>query len=234
MLRRAPVVCAALFLTACRRDPLPQFPRVMLWAWESPQDLSFLNPNDAGVAFLAGTVLLKDGQAQIRPRFQPLHVPAGTMLMAVVRIESQGALPAVPPVCSMLSEPAALKGVRALQIDYDTKSSERAFYRELLQCVRGRVSLPLVITALASWCQYDDWIRDLPVNDAIPMLFRMGPGRYGPGSEFRIALCKSSFGISMDEPIAKLPRGKRLYIFHPGPWTQNDYRNALEGVRNWL
>ena len=234
MVKRTPVVCLALLLAACRRDPLPQFPRVMLWAWESPQDLSFLKPRDAGVAFLARTVLLKDGQAQIRPRFQPLHVPPGTMLMAVVRIESQGALPAVEPVCRMVSEPAALAGVRALQIDYDAKSSERAFYRDLLQCVRGHVSLPLVITALASWCQYDDWIRALPVNDAIPMLFRMGPERYRPGAEFHVALCQSSFGISVDEPIAKLPRGRRLYIFHPGPWTQIDYRNALAGVRNWL
>jgi hypothetical protein len=228
------VLCFAVLLPACRRDPLPRFPRVILWAWESPQDLSFLNPRDVGVAFLAPTVLLQDGQAHIRPRFQPLHVPPGTALMAVVRIESQGALPTVQSACSLVSEPATLAGVRALQIDYDAKFSERAFYRDLLHCVRGRISLPLVITALASWCQYDDWMRDLPVNDATPMLFRVGPDRYRPGSEFRIRLCQSSFGISIDEPIAKLPRGKRLYIFHPGPWTQIDYRNALEGVRNWL
>ncbi len=228
------LVCLALMLTACRRDPLPQFPRVMLWAWESPQDLSFLNPRDAGVAFLARTVLIGNGPARIRPRFQPLHVPPGTMLMAVVRIESQGPLPPAAAVCGTVSEPAALAGVRALQIDFDAKSSERAFYRELLQCVRSRVGVPLVITALASWCQYDDWIRDLPVNDAIPMLFRMGPDRYKAGSEFRVGLCQNSFGISVDEPIAKLPRGKRLYIFHPGPWRQIDYRNALAGVRNWL
>ena len=235
MLGRTLVVCSVLtMMTGCRRDPLPQFPRVMLWAWESPQDLSFLNPHVAGVAFLARTVLLKEGQVRIRPRFQPLHVPPGTALMAVVRIESFGRLPAVQSVCGVVSEPAVLAGVLALQIDYDARASERSFYRDLLQCVRGRVSMPLVITALASWCQYDDWIAGLPVNDAIPMLFRMGPDRYRPGSEFRIGLCKSSFGISTDEPIAKLPRGKRIYIFHPGPWTQIDYRNALEGVRNWL
>jgi len=229
------LVCLVLMLTGCRRDPLPQFPRVMLWAWESPQDMSFVNPRDVGVAFLARTVLLDNGQARIRPRFQPLHVPPGTMLMAVVRIESQGTPPrAVQEVCGMVIEPGALAGVRALQLDFDAKSSERAFYRELLQCVRGRVAMPLVITALASWCQYDDWIRDLPVNDAIPMLFRMGPDRYQPGSEFRVGLCQNSFGISIDEPVAKLPRGKRLYIFHPGPWTQIDYRNALAAVRNWL
>lgn len=232
---RTLVVCLAVFSSGCRHEPLPQFPRVMLWAWESPQDLGFVNPREAGVAFLARTVLLGDGQAKIRPRFQPLHVPAGTALMAVVRIESQGAaLPAVQAVCSLVSEVAALAGVRGVQIDFDAKTSERMFYRDLLQCVRQSISVPLVITALASWCQYDDWIRELPVADAVPMLFRMGPDRYRPGSEFRERLCQSSFGISTDEAIARLARGKRIYIFHPGPWTPVDYRNALDGVRNWL
>lgn len=228
MFGRPLLVCVALMLTACRRDPLPQFPRVMLWAWESPQNLDFIDPKQAGVAFLARTVLLKDGQAKVLPRFQPLHVPPGTALMAVVRIESEGAsLPPVNTVCELLGQPAALAGVRGLQIDFDAKSSERKYYRELLQCVHTRIGQPLVITALASWCQSDDWIRDLPVNDAVPMLFRMGPDRYRPGSQFPVPLCQNSFGISIDEPIARLPRGKRLYIFHPGPWTQTDYQNAL-------
>ncbi len=30
------------------------------------------------------------------------------------------------------------------------------------------------MTALASWCAGDDWLRDLPVDEAVPMLFRMG------------------------------------------------------------
>src|SRR5580704_10556909 len=116
------LVCAALTLTACRRDPLPQFPRVMLWAWESPQNLDFIDPKQAGVAFLARTVLLKDGEAKVLPRFQSLHVPSGTDLMAVVRIESQGAsLPSANAVCELASQPAALAGVRGLQIDFDAK-----------------------------------------------------------------------------------------------------------------
>ena len=31
-------------------DPLPAFPRLMLWAWESPQDLRFVKPGTAGIA----------------------------------------------------------------------------------------------------------------------------------------------------------------------------------------
>ena len=31
------------------------------------------------------------------------------------------------------------------------------------------------MTALASWCLSDRWISDLPVDEAVPMLFQMGP-----------------------------------------------------------
>ena len=39
-------------------DPLPGFPKVLLWAWQRPEDLRFLDPQRAGVAFLAATITL--------------------------------------------------------------------------------------------------------------------------------------------------------------------------------
>jgi len=35
--------------------------------------------------------------------------------------------------------------------------------------------MPLSITALASWCAGDPWITGLPIDEAVPMLFRLGP-----------------------------------------------------------
>jgi hypothetical protein len=49
-------------------------PRLMLWTWERPEDLRFLDPERAGVAFLAGTVRLTRGGIDFRPRLQPLRV----------------------------------------------------------------------------------------------------------------------------------------------------------------
>ena len=53
-----------------------------------------------------------------------------------------------------------------------------ALAEQLLAEVRRRVpvSMPLSITALTSWCESDGWIAGLPVVEAVPMLFRMGPG----------------------------------------------------------
>ena len=42
-------------------DPMPGFPHVFLWAWERPENLEFLDPHIAGVAFLARTVCLRGG-----------------------------------------------------------------------------------------------------------------------------------------------------------------------------
>lgn len=45
-----------LFRLTSPADPLPGFPKLMLWPWESPQDLRFVKPGSAGIAFLARTV----------------------------------------------------------------------------------------------------------------------------------------------------------------------------------
>jgi hypothetical protein len=215
-------LCLSVFLTGCGRDPLPGFPRVILWAWES---------------FLAKTLVLGDHQAMVRPRLQPLRVPPGTALIAVVRLESSGRddLPPSADIAPAIAELAREPGMRAIQIDYDARVSERAFYRDLIGQVKRRLPdrFPLSITALASWCNGDGWIATLPVSNAVPMLFRMGAERYRPGSGFRVPLCQTDIGVSMDEPVARMPRGRRVYIFHPGPWTERDYRNALQEVRRW-
>src|ERR1039458_2560605 len=47
-------------------------PPLVLWAWERPEDLRFLNPKLTGVAFLAGTVRLGPDGLSFPPRLQPL------------------------------------------------------------------------------------------------------------------------------------------------------------------
>jgi len=93
--------------------------------------------------------------------------------------------------------------------------------------------VPLTITALESWCEQDGWIRDLPVADATPMLFRMGPGERRTPSDFPAAVCRSSIGVSTDELPARVPRARRLYFFHPGPWTEKAYEAAVAQAWRW-
>lgn len=208
----------------------------MIWAWERPERLDSIDPNEAGVAFLACTVHVHGDIVTARPRLQPLVTAPGAALMAVVRIETQDPqLSARADVEHAILETTDSPGVRALQVDYDAKLSERDFYRGLLGDLRRVLpgSMPLSVTALASWCESDDWIKDLPVNEAVPMLFRMGAEPYRPGDGFRPALCQSSVGISTDEPLAKLPSGRRIYIFHPRSWSGPELHAAIREVSRW-
>jgi hypothetical protein len=237
------------FLWPRPADPLPGFPHVFLWAWERPENLEFLDPHAAGVAFLARTVCLRGGTVSVRPRLQPLRYAPGSVLMAVVRVDSQdpnshpqdpnshsqdSTLPPVDAAAAAIAEAAAIPDVRALQVDFDATLSQRGYYRELLADLRARMppTMPLSMTALTSWCQSDGWIAGLPVVEAVPILFRMGPGER-PARTFRPALCQSSAGVSVDEPLREPPSAARLYIFNPRPWTESTYRAALREVRKW-
>ena len=121
------------------------------------------------------------------------------------------------------------------QVDFDAKLSERDWYRQLLQELRRdlRASMPLSMTALASWCDRDGWVEGLPVSEAVPMLFRMGAGEPKGTRDFRLGACRASFGISTDELPADLPHGRRLFVFHPRAWDEAAYRGAVRLAVKW-
>ncbi len=235
-MKRLLLVLTCLLASCGARDPLPEFPRLMLWAWERPEHLGYIDPARAGVAYLARTVSWRDGQVASEPRLQPLEVPPGTALMTVVRLESAG--PPLPDAAAIVQEilkDANDPRTQALELDFDARASERQWYRDVLRRVRSGLypSKELTITALASWCLGDPWLRGLPAADAVPMLFRMGAGQPREIGEFPVPLCRSSVGISTDEVPYAVPHGRRLFVFNPRPWTEAAYRGALELERRW-
>ncbi|HYR76001.1 MAG TPA: hypothetical protein VEM96_09165 [Pyrinomonadaceae bacterium] len=217
-------------------------PSVILWAWERPNDLRFINPRQTGVAFLARTIRLRANEVTVRPRLQPLSLPEGSKVIAVARLESDVVnKPELTDqqrtsLATAIVEMAKLPNVSHIQIDFDATKSERPFYRDVIVDVRRRLpeSVGLSITALASWCAHDDWISDLPIDEAVPMLFRMGveekqfSNRLESGEDFIAAPCRQSYGISTDEPRANLNLARRLYVFNPDPWTEVSVRAILE------
>ena len=73
---------------------LAKLPHIILWAWERPEKLDFIDKDKAGVAFLAKTLYLRGERVVSRPRLQPLAVSQGTALVAVARIEPSVSEPA--------------------------------------------------------------------------------------------------------------------------------------------
>jgi hypothetical protein len=233
-------VVAFLCAFCVRSDALPHFhsrlsslPRVTLWAWERYEDLHTLDTHRFAVAYLDRTItigLIVTNQ----PRRDTLIIPATISRIPVARIETLRYVDLSDAnraeVVRQLLEVAAEPGISALQIDFDATRSQRAFYSALLTDLRRQLpaNLPLSITALASWCSSDDWLRNLPheakPDEAVPMLFRMEPGRH-PGDletyKIREPLCLGSAGLSTTEPWPDNLAGKRLYIFPDNGWQKD-------------
>jgi hypothetical protein len=231
-----------------RRPALPlPLPRVMLWAWERHEDVRAIDPRQVGVAYLAKTLFLRQGHVVTHPRLQPLQVLPATVLMPVVRIASDKLSPPTldPGQRTRVVEEIVALGrastIPAIQIDFDAKISERAFYRAVLQELRRTLpdTTRLSITALASWCLADNWLAGLPIDEAVPMLFRMGADRQRvlwhlqTGSDVRCLPTQQSLGMATDEPLLHVPLGRRLYVFSPRAWSSASVHSALEEIKRW-
>ena len=71
-----PVVGVALLFGFMQRPPRVSMPGLVLWAWERPEDLRFIDATSTGVAYLAATIELQpDGTERFQFRHQPLRVP---------------------------------------------------------------------------------------------------------------------------------------------------------------
>jgi hypothetical protein len=205
-------------------------PALVLWAWERPEDLRGLAA-DSAVAFLAQTLVVDAARVHVSPRRHPLHVSLSTPLIAVTRIETApqagGARPlddVANDIARAIADTATLPRVVAVQVDFDAVLSERTLYRRVLGSLRDMLDrrTSLSMTALASWCMDDAWLEGLPVDEVVPMLFRMGPtqpDREHAAAAIRAPACHSAVGTALDEPLNLRRAHRRVYVFSPKPWT---------------
>jgi hypothetical protein len=175
----------------------------------------------------------------VRRRLQPLYTAPLTPLTAVVRIESDAkgktTLSAAQRHAAVerIMEVVRLTKPSGLQLDFDARVSERTFYGLLLRDLRALLpEIWISITALVSWCGEHSWLKNLPVDEVVPMLFRMGNDapstryRLRRGGDFIEPRCRTSVGISLDENSP--PSGvRRRYIFNSKPWTPATVEEAL-------
>lgn len=234
---------------------MSKLPRLTVWAWERREDLREVDPRTTAVAYLDRTVLVDGGGVRVVPRRQGMLLPASAELVriAVVRIEVAAGtvLDAAPDaaqgdaVARAVSAAAAGNAVAALQVDFDARRSEREWYAGVLRRVRAemRAEMPLSMTALASWCSYDGaWLRSLPVDEAVPMLFRMEPDRrragvlngmagWGAGDfAVREPLCAGSVGISTREAWPQGMLGRRVYVFADRGWARDGLEETVRSL----
>ncbi len=214
-------------------------PTKVLWAWERPEDLRFIDTKQYGVAFLAQTLTLETDNVLPKPRRQPLETAPGTYIIAVTRIETKkgsAERPTFTPematkVASLVKNTLDLPNVKGVQIDFDAVVSERNFYRSMMKELKNQLppETPLTMTSLASWCTGDAWFNDFPVDEAVPMAFQMGAddekikNYLRNGNDWNEPLCRGSYGISIDEDIGvELKPKRRVYYFSNSAWKSAD------------
>jgi hypothetical protein len=134
-----------------------------------------------------------------------------------------------------------------LQLDFDALKTERTFYAELIREVRRLMpeDKMLSITALASWCLFDNWMQSLPVDETGPMMFSLGNERrkvllhFKSGRQFIAPLCCRSLGISLEDTevnqlMMPLVRNRKIptrtYVFTRTAWN----RAKLQAVHSLL
>jgi hypothetical protein len=212
-------------------ERMQSLPKRILWAWERLEDLHGIDPGKTAVAFLDQTIVLGPDVVS-RPRRQAVVYPTGTRLVAVVRVE------VVPGtvldesrrqrVVELILHSARRPEIVALQVDFDATRSQRSFYADVLRELRQEMpaEMPLSMTALASWCSYDDWIAGLPVDEAVPMFFRMEPDRRRAPKDaedfhIREPLCMESAGVSTHERWPEELATKRMYVFPDRGWRED-------------
>jgi hypothetical protein len=244
---RANLPTALLFaLAACSSaGPAPD-PALVVWAWERPEDLRFVG-DEAEIALQTGFIVVAGDRLEARGRRFPLHAGRAPST-AVVHVEIDHGRPLrwTPALRAQLSAAvlhyaAAMPGARRVQVDFEVRASERRILLDVLGDVRR--GLPrgtlLSMTALASWCDTESWLEHAPVDEIVPMLFRMRDqgehlkSRLAAGGDFRNARCRAALAVATDSPIVRAPPGRRVYLFNPRSWTEQEFRGVRQQVAGW-
>ena len=240
---RCLAIAATLCVASACRPPAP--PHLVVWAWERPEDLRFL-PADTKIAVLTGILELSGDNVTARGRRFPLLTGAAPVVSTVVHVEiGRAPLDWTPALAATTAAAVVAYGVRPgiaqVQLDFEVSASQRRVLLDVLREVRQRLprDTRLSMTALASWCDGERWLTAAPVDEIVPMLFRMGPGgaglldRASARRAFGNPRCRAALGIATDEPIAAAPHAQNVYLFSPRRWTARSFARTQEEIARW-
>jgi hypothetical protein len=187
---------------------------------------------------LVESLVLRAGHVEHGGRTSPWPMPAGVRVIPVVHVESASD---APPDFTRPQREAILAAVRRhaanaaagaglLQLDFEAPPRQREAYRALLASVRQALPahIRLSVTALAHWCTQGDWLDRLPVDEVVPMLYRLGPQadawrrRFAEDDPRLARRCRSGalgFATNDPPPATLLARTARPYWFDEAAWS---------------
>lgn len=218
---------------------------IYLYAWERPEDLSFLsqvnNSKHLNVVYYAGGIVISNGRTNIVPRRNSLIIPSEINKIPVIRVDNFEGLTSLQN-----SQAAIVKyvtftctGYKDCQLDFDARVSEYPVYSSILAEIKQKLpNTRLTMTALASWCGNKSWLDQLSIEEVVPMLYRLGNNSsvaraLNDGSLLKNEKCRKSVAFSADEldfNFKQYLNRHSIYLFNPVSWTAdnlNQFRHKL-------
>ena len=247
----AAFICGSAWTKVSVDTPSPPVPRLILWSWEHDDDLSYVQPRDAAVAYYAGTILLGRDIATFHKRKNPLHVNKGVYCFPVFRIENAHPAEslsnsACASALQLIKDYADKRRPPKIQIDFDATAGERQAYSVFLHNLKKQLppNTLISITALASWCLADKWLQAAAVDETVAMMFSLGRGKKDALQTLSStkldsgANCSQSVGLAVYELNTNrqlrlnhcLDNPKHIYAFSALGWNASQYKQLLHEV----
>jgi hypothetical protein len=211
------------------------------WIWPDSNGPRGAHNNAAPygeAAVLVESLVLRGASIEHGGRTRPLALPAGVRLIPVVHVEAAADVPAEFTPAQRNAVIAAVRrqaatasaGAGLLQLDFEAPARARDAYSELVASVREALpaGVRLSVTALAHWCTQGDWLDRLPVDEVVPMLYRLGPHadewrrRFVQDDTGLARRCRGpalGFATNDPPPPALLARAARPYWFDEAAWS---------------
>lgn len=200
-------------------------PKEFWWYWDRPAAQLPPPAPGVGAAVVVTHVLLSGERAIRQPRRSALRLPDATPVMPVVHVEVDPGKPFAGNAAQRdalrdaVLDAANRGGPPWVQLDFEARRSQRDFWRASVEAIKTALpdGVRLSVTALTSWCYGDRWLGDVPVDEIVPMYFRLGRAR--PDYVLRSAAgvveprCALAHGVADDEPAWPVVLPGRRYVF---------------------
>lgn len=234
---------ALIFMMVDRMQMQP--PSLNVWTWDRFDDLSFMKGEKGKIAALIATFrVTAAGRVITELRHHDFSRPRSVSLITVFRLE-------INPTTLVNNEAidhivASIKGLakrgEEIQIDFDATKSQRFLYKKILQKLSDSTDKRLSMTALASWCTYDDWLDSLPISYAVPMLYTLGREQLQmfhylrENKHWGVRACKGYVGLSLNDlsllENPSIMSTHKVFLFNNHAWSQEDFKRIQEKVKS--
>lgn len=214
-------------------QPLP----LNVWTWDRFDDLSFMEGEQGKIAALIATFRVsRAGRVVTELRHHDFLRPRSVSLITVFRLEID------PTTCvsnkAIDQIVASITGLARrgseIQIDFDATKSQRLLYKKILLKLRDRTDKRLSMTALASWCTYDDWLNAMPISYAVPMLYTLGLEQrqiqhyLREKKDWGVRACRGYVGLSLSDlsllENSSILSTHRIFLFNNNAWSPQDFK----------